>query len=208
MKPGVLATALLSLAVLDCAFADGDKDRALIEARWYTVAYVKEQLAASNPELLASTFNKNVTYVFSAETPGFQGKGPNLLVKKPTTTLQGDSIRWSPREKGKVLAAEVDAMCVHEIAKGLRSLRQQTLQSHMGVHPKGIVIAEIETGELIRAPANLSQTKSRKGEDIRIISPEGKGPLRCNVYRTQRRDSTDYNISVVFSAKAAYWKAK
>lgn len=72
MNFGVIATTVFSLAVLNGAYAATDKNRVLVEARWYTEAYVKQVLAHSNPRLLDSAFPSTVTYVFAADAPGFQ----------------------------------------------------------------------------------------------------------------------------------------
>lgn len=203
MNFGVIATTVFSLAVLNQAYAATDKNRVLVEARWYTEAYVKQSLANSNSRLLASAFPSTATYVFASDSPGFRPEGANLL-KKEVTTIQGDFVRWPPRKDDKALKTQWDEMCVSLIAQGLRSLYQQTRQSSFVTIPKDLVIAKIETGELLSAPLSLDQTKKRNGGDIKVIPPGGEGKMRCNIYKTVRGGDVMYDISVVFIATAAY----
>lgn len=203
MNIGVFATAVFSLAVLNVACAATDKNRVLVESRWYTEAYVKQSLANSNPSLLASAFPSTATYVFAADAPGFRPEGTNLL-KKEVSTIQGDFVRWPPRKDGKTLKTQWDEMCVSLIARGLRSLYQQTRQISFVTIPKDLVIAKIETGELVSAPLSLDRTKKRNGGDIKVIPPKGEGEMRCNIYKTTRGGDVMYDISVVFIATAAY----
>ena len=206
MNFGVIATTVFSLAVLNGAYAENDKNRVLVEARWYTEAYVKQSLANSNSRLLASTFHPMVTYVFAADAPGFRPEGANLL-KKEVSTIQGDFVRWPPRKDGKTLKTQVDEMCVSLIARGLNSLYQQTRQRSFATIPRDLVIAKIETGELVSAPLDLDRTKSRNGGDIKVIPPRGEGKMRCNIYKTTRGGDVMYDISVVFITTAAYQRS-
>jgi hypothetical protein len=126
------------------------------------------------------------------------------LLKKEVSTIQGDFVRWPPRKDGKTLKTQWDEMCVSLIAQGLESLYQQTRQRSFVTIPKDLVIAKIETGELVSAPLSLDQTKKRNGGDIKVIPPGGEGKMRCNIYKTTRGGDVMYDIFVVFIATAAY----
>ncbi|MEG0858384.1 MAG: hypothetical protein RSD81_00930 [Pseudomonas sp.] len=200
MKLSTFAAAVFSLAVANSAYAESDKNRVLIEGRWYSEAYIKEHLSHSNPKLLRAAFQKAVTYAFAADGPGFRREGANLLTK-PIKTRQGDFLRWPPKEAGQNLATELDKKCVTRIALGLRSLAQTAVQRTIGQQRKGIVVAEIQTGELTSAPLDLSRTV---GRPISVIPPSGDGKMLCNIYKTIRSGKDTYDVSVVFITNAAY----
>lgn len=201
---GMLAVALFSFGVLGSAHASPDKDRVLVEVRWYTEADIKAHFSRTDPGVLASVFPKNVTYAYAVDPPRFKRASDNLL-KKEVLSKKGDSIRWPAKEPGKVLKTELNAMCISLAAQGLRSLRQRTQQRGFW-DTKPIVIAEIETGELAGAPQDLSETLKRNGGDIRVIAPGDEGRIRCNIYKTVKRGETFYNVSVPLRATAAYWR--
>ena len=205
MKFAAIATSVLSLALLNTAHAGNDGNRALVEARWYTLDYLEKRLAVINPGLLKETFPGRTTYAFVDDVPGYPVKGANLL-REPSQTLQGAFMRWPDPKSGNVLATAVDDLCVKNAALGLRSLYRQARQV---AHPKpgqGIVIAGISTGELKSAPQDLDRTPSRNRDDIRSVRPRDEGRIRCNVYRTVTNRSTVYDISVVMRSLGAYWK--
>lgn len=200
MKVRAFAVSIFSFAVLNCAYAEADRSRVLIETRGYTQAYVKQSLGNSNPRLLASVFPNNVAYVLAADAPGFQPEGENLLrhVKDGTSTRQGEFIR---EEKGKILTMQFDEMCAKLIGLGLRSLGQGTKQRLSAWTKKPIVIAQIMSGELASAPLDLDRTAGRK---IKVI-PEENGNMRCNIYKSLRNHKVTYDISVALVARSAYW---
>lgn len=201
MKLRVLAVAGFSYALLNCVYAAADKNRELIEARWYTEAYVKEHLPRTNSSFLGEIFHKKVTYSFSGDTHEFQADSANLL-EKPITVPKGDFLRWPPKKGGNNLATELDAKCVSLIGQGLRGLEQGARQRASLGSLKGIVISGIQTGELASAPLDLD----RNSKKILVSPPMGDRKMRCNVYKTLRGGYVTYDVSVVLIATAAYWR--
>lgn len=201
MNFGVIATTVLSLAVLNGAYAATDKNRVLVEARWYTEAYVKEHLPSTNSSFLGEIFHKKVTYSFSGDTPEFQPNSANLL-EKPITMPKSGFLRWPPKKGGNNLATELDAKCVSLIGQSLRGLEQGARQRIVGGVIKGIVISGIQTGELASAPLDLDMNSKK----ILVSPPMGDGKIRCNIYKTLRGGYVAYDVYVVLIATAAYWR--
>lgn len=204
MKLRVLAVVVFSCAVLNGAYAAADKNRVLVDARWYTEAYIKQYLSNIKSSFLGPIFHKNVAYSFSGDAPGNKPASGNLL-EEPVSIRKGGFLRWPPKESGKNLATELDDKCVRLIAQGLRGLEQLTRQGLSGAPLKGIVISGIQTGELASAPLDLNQNGGRK---ILVTPPLGEGKIRCNIYKTLRGGSVTYDVSVVFIATAAYWMGR
>ncbi|MBM3111403.1 hypothetical protein H8F21_22310 [Pseudomonas sp. P66] len=207
MNFGVFATTVFSLAVLNGAYAENNKDRVFVEARWYTEAYVKQSLANINPRLLSAAFPPMANYVFAADTPGLRPEGENLL-KKEVWSIEGGFVRWPPKKDGKTLKTQWDDMCVTLSARGLKGLYYEARLRSRLTTPKDLVISRIETGELVSAPSSLdaSRGRDRGYEVIKVIPPRGEGKMRCNIYKTMRRGYVRYDISVVLIAPVAYLK--
>lgn len=202
-----LAVMALCLVMIQAAFAGNDKNRVFIAKRWYSESYLKNQLETVSPQLLRNAFHESVAYTFAADGPP-SNLGGYTYYSQPMSTRQGDNFRWRAEDGGKNLDAEIDRLCVLEIASGLAALKFQITKAarqmnfRRGDLKKGVV-AGIRSGQLTSAPLDLN---SNGGRPISVIPPEGTERLLCNVYATKKSKEVIYQVSVALTAEGFYSK--
>lgn len=131
-----------------------------------------------------------MSYGFAADGRPSNVDGYKYYGKQKSIREDG-VLKWSAEDSGRNLEAELDKLCVREVAAVLVKLKgwvRDTTRMRRELHIqkddlKNIVVAGIRSGELSRAPLNLDQNNKNT---ISAVPPEGTGRLLCNLYATRK----------------------